>query len=204
MIDEHQLKTGDDTIRKRTHQHSFADVIRGDEDAQVAFFIRDPVRRFVSGFNSRLRKGMPRHNSGWSANEEAAFKRFPSASELGEALSSGDPELRAAAEAAMHAISHARRGLAHHLESAEFLESNRRHIVFIGEQETFDQDIRAFRTIAGIASDISPPQDDVGAHRTPREMPTALSPLAEANLRAWYADDYEVYHWCRANRQPVG
>ena len=36
---------------------------------RVAFFVRDPLTRFVSGFLSRQRKGRPRYFHDWSAEE---------------------------------------------------------------------------------------------------------------------------------------
>ena len=41
------------------------------------FCVRDPVTRFVSAFNSRLRMGKPTGFVEWDADEEWAFARFP-------------------------------------------------------------------------------------------------------------------------------
>ena len=43
---------------------------KGDE---VVVILRDPVARFVSGFNSRQRQGMPKHFNAWKPAEERAF-----------------------------------------------------------------------------------------------------------------------------------
>ena len=61
----------------------------------VAFFVRHPVSRFVSGFNSRMRKGRPRRNVEWSEGERWSFERFRTPDELARALASADPGARA-------------------------------------------------------------------------------------------------------------
>lgn len=40
--------------------------------------IRDPFKRLESGFNSRLRRGMPAYNNPWSKEEEVFFSEYPS------------------------------------------------------------------------------------------------------------------------------
>ena len=48
--------------------------------------LRDPIERYVSGFNSRLRQGRPRHPRVWSDGEATAFQYFGSAAEMFRAL----------------------------------------------------------------------------------------------------------------------
>jgi hypothetical protein len=43
----------------------------------VLFMLRNPVNRFVSGFNSRRRRGRPLNNAEWDRNEAVAFAAFP-------------------------------------------------------------------------------------------------------------------------------
>ena len=54
------------------------------------FFVRDPISRFVSGFNSRLRKGLPKMYFPWAPGEKLAFSRFATPNQLALALSSSD------------------------------------------------------------------------------------------------------------------
>src|SRR5947209_12153292 len=42
---------------------------------KVIFSIREPMRRLVSGFNTRLRRAL--NNNEWSLLEEKAFANFP-------------------------------------------------------------------------------------------------------------------------------
>src|SRR6056297_1213665 len=64
------------------HKTRLKDIPEGEK---VFFFLRNPVSRFVSGFNSRLREGKPRYNSPWNEGEKVAFSRFPTANDLAEA-----------------------------------------------------------------------------------------------------------------------
>jgi len=55
--------------RIMTHSHHIAlhHIPAGDE---VVVILRDPVARFTSGFNSRLRQGLPKHFNAWKPQEE--------------------------------------------------------------------------------------------------------------------------------------
>ena len=55
------------------HRVKLMDVPDGEK---AAFFLRDPVSRFCSGFYSRKRQGRPRFDFPWSPAEELAFGRF--------------------------------------------------------------------------------------------------------------------------------
>ena len=67
------------------------------------FFLREPVARFVSGFNSRKRRGRPRYDYPWTENEQWAFERFATPDDLARSLSSPDPAVAEAAATAMSA-----------------------------------------------------------------------------------------------------
>ena len=73
----------------------------------VFFVIRDPVERYVSGFNSRLREGA-RAIPPWTPLEKVVYERYPSADSLGRALSAEDPVERGRAAAAMMSLQHVR------------------------------------------------------------------------------------------------
>lgn len=198
VIAAHQDRTGADAVEKMGHRHRMTDLLDADPDLMCGFFVRDPVSRFVSGFNSRYRMGRPRINKPWSPAERIAFETFTTANAMAEALSGADPELRRRAEDAAQAIIHIRLGLEHFLGSAETLEAYRARIVFIGEQESFDSDIERFKSLLGVAKDIMPPADDIAAHRNPSSLPRTLTPRAEENLRQWLAPDYRIYAKCLA------
>lgn len=165
------------------------------ENPLVLFFLRDPVSRFRSGFNSRLRKGRPRYNSEWTADEEIAFDTFHSPDQLAAALSAEDDSLRASAEFALKSIKHVRHPFSRWLVSPEYLDQHVDRIFHIGFQETFDQDVKSILRKLGL-DDSLPEMDELTRHATPSGFDTSLSERAIDNLRKWYADDYEIYDWC--------
>ena len=97
------LSTATHCLRLHGYETRLSDIPDGEP---VAFFVRDPISRFVSGFYSRQRQGQPRYNFPWSGEEQQAFARFRTPSQLGVALSSLDADRRTAAVQAMKSISH--------------------------------------------------------------------------------------------------
>jgi hypothetical protein len=61
-----------------TYQHrtTFAEILQNHPAARILFCVRDPAKRFVSGFNSRLRKSRPRRFKEWNAGERLVFDAF--------------------------------------------------------------------------------------------------------------------------------
>lgn len=194
VVRAHRAKHPGATVRFLNHEMTLPLVVRKFPSAKVVWFVRDPINRFVSGFNSRKRMGQPRYNVPWDEGEERAFTRFPTPSALAEALSS--PTDTAAAEAAMNDIRHLRRTLVFYFDSVEFLDEHWDRIAFIGSQESFAEDFPIAREILGIDSELEAPTDDVGAHRALSEDDRYLSPLAIQNLKKWYDEDYKLFNWC--------
>ncbi|HDQ41914.1 MAG TPA: hypothetical protein ENN39_12930 [Desulfonatronum sp.] len=125
------------SLRLQPHKTRLCDIPIGEK---VFFFLRDPVSRFVSGFNSRLRQGKPRYNSPWNEAEQHAFSLFPTANSLAESLSSErDGEERERASWAMKNIRHVNSTYDFWLKSIEYVKRND-DIIFIGFQESFDED----------------------------------------------------------------
>ncbi|WP_018260561.1 sulfotransferase family 2 domain-containing protein [Methylobacterium sp. WSM2598] len=201
VVDAHKARHPSAAIEVFPHHVTLAHLRRDHPESGIVFFVREPVRRFVSGFNSRLRRGQPRYNVPWSPDEELAFTRFPDASALGEALGADDPGRRDDAARTMRSIAHARRDLTHYLGSVEALDAARDRILLIGSQETFDCDVAKLKVLLRIDDDIHPLQDDVAAHRNPAALPRDLTPAAEHNLKIWYSNDYQIYEWCRPFRE---
>lgn len=197
----HQKRTPDANIRVFGHQLTLPEFFAEFPNGRIIFFVRDPISRFVSAFNSRLRRGRPRFNAKWSKDEAIAFRHFGRPVELAEALSADDPRRRAAAEDAMLAIRHVRRGLSHYLVSVDTLEVNKARIFLIGAQETFEQDVAILKKKLKIDEDLFPPADDVNAHRTPTDMDRTMSDLGAANLHKRLENEYRLYEWCLAYRQ---
>ena len=160
----------------------------------VVLFVRDPVSRFVSSFNSRLRRGRPRRHVPWTRAEARAFAEFRTPNELAEALSTEDEGLRERASAAMQAIEHVADPLTDFLGTPEDLQARRADIVFVGHQETFDTDFDKLATALGLASPPARPGREQ-AHRAPPQSDTTLSARARDNLERWYAPDRALIAW---------
>ena len=169
----------------------------------LMFFIREPVSRYISAFNSRLRKGYPRHQGEWSPREEVAFAHFKTPNQLAEALSSEDAETRELAVGGMICIRHLRRAYEHYLGSVELLEREKDRIYFIAQTETFDPDFAMMRKLIGVSDDIELPTDDYGAHRTPDGFEKTVSDLGRKNVQAYFKADYEIYNWCVTRREEL-
>jgi hypothetical protein len=165
----------------------------------VIFFVRDPISRFRSGFNSRLRKGQPRYFAPWTREEAVAFKTFSTPDQLACAISDTEMSARLAAESAMAAIRHLNNHYSHWLISTEYLEKHASNLFYIGLQETFDEDAGRLLEKLGVSRDL-PILDEKVRHATPSTFETSLSQTGIDNLRQWYEDDYRIYDWCAANR----
>ncbi len=169
------------------HEVRLADIPADDE---VFFVLRDPLSRYVSGFNSRLREGRPRYSYPWTAAERRAFAQFSTPDELATALSADDDARRRQARRAMREIGHVRWHYDHWLGDPGVLRARAGRVVVVGMQETLATDFERLKGRLGLSADVRLPRKDKAAHRSPADVDTYLSPVAVANLREWYADDY--------------
>jgi hypothetical protein len=170
-------------------------------DDDVFFFVRDPIGRFVSAFNSRLRSGRPRYDIAWNDGERRAFTRFGTPTALAEALTSPDADVAAAAYDAMREIRHVNAHFTKWFSEAEIV-ARRERIVLLGLQAFLSSDFAFLKRKLALPDAIALPADDVTAHRTPSGYETLLSPLGSANIAAWYAQDlafYDHYQTLRAD-----
>jgi hypothetical protein len=167
------------------HNHNYR--LRDAEPwAQVAFVYRDPVARYVSGFNGRKRQGLPRYHYPWSPEEAEAFARFETPEALALALD-GPPADRAAAEAAMAGIRHLRHRYDYWFDTPETVAANAPRIAFAGRQESLTEDFARLTARARLGA-LRLPEDAVAAHRGTRPAP--LSERARTILTEWHAEDY--------------
>jgi hypothetical protein len=166
------------------HVTRLADLSPGDA---AILFVRDPVARFVSGFNSRQRKGRPRNNNPWSADEVIAFGRFRTSAELAEALANG----LTTAQDAMHAIGHVRQHLVYWFGPPSEDNLSKRH-VFVGRLDRFDTDLVRLSEFLGLDRPLSAPTDPIEAHIAPNKSIQPLSSRGTDAVRRWYRRDYEL------------
>jgi hypothetical protein len=170
------------------HRIHLADVPAGEK---VALVVRDPVGRFVSGFNSRIRRGGPAHPREWSPAEAVAFERFPTAESLALALGSADPAEAAAARDAVEAMAHLRVHQTAWFGDLDALRARQDDLLMVGRQWALAEDFGRLADLIGLPTR-SLPTDESASHRTPVGFDTTLSDRARAAVQQWYADDYAL------------
>jgi glycosyltransferase involved in cell wall biosynthesis len=175
------------------HEVTLADIPRGE---RFMFFIRDPLTRFVSAFNGRLREDRPRYHYSWNEEERRAFAVFKTPDQLGSALSSDDSELRRQAEDAMHGIGHLNTGYSFWFGSADALRERSDDLFFIGFQDRLDDDFELLKQKLGLPREAELPRGDA-AHQAPAEYDAKLGEGARANLERWYEQDIVFVALCR-------
>jgi len=169
------------------------------ENARFTFVTRDPIKRFRSGFYSRLRKGQPRTYSEWTNKEAWAFGHFKHANDIAEALYD-ETEKGEAARKAVTYINHVRQHQHHWFNGFEaFLED--RPPVFILRQENFEDDLRHLYKIVGIEEAPVMGIDKRSSHRNDYSTTDPLSETAVENLRRWYEADIDFIAKCDAWRE---
>jgi hypothetical protein len=176
------------------HQLTIADIPPGE---RFMFFIRDPLSRFVSSFNSRLREGRPRYHYPWREEERAAFAIFKTPDQLAAALSSDDPEERAQAEHAMRGIGHVNTRYSYWFGDEAAFRARVPDLFFVGFQESLDEDFESLKRKLGLPPRAELPRGVEAAHMTPPGFDTQLGETARANLERWYADDAAFVELCR-------
>jgi hypothetical protein len=175
------------------HEVTLDDIPRGES---FMFFIRDPLTRFVSAFNGRLREDRPRYHYPWNEEERRAFAIFKTPDQLGAALSSDDGALRTQAEEAMRGIGHLNTDYSYWFGDADALVVREGDLFFIGFQDRLDDDFEVLKRKLPLPPDAGLPRGDA-AHQAPAEYDASLGDVARANLERWYADDLAFVALCR-------
>jgi hypothetical protein len=161
------------------------------------FLIRDPLTRFVSAFNGRLREDRPRYHYPWRDEERTAFAIFKTPDQLAVALSSSDSEEREQAEAAMQGIGHVNTPYTFWFPSESAFRARLDDVFFIGLQERLDEDFEVLKRRLGLPPEARMPRDETVAHRTPAGFENQLSERGRANLEHWYDFDVAFVRLCR-------
>ncbi len=190
----------DHGILLHTHEVSLRDVGAGD---RVIFSIRSPIARFISGFNSRLRRGLPNLISPWKFGEEEAFARFPTPNALAEALSSTDDTMRDAARRAMLVIEHVRSSYTDWLFSLPYVEERKGMILCILASESLAADFESLKRKLALPGAVRLPENPIKAHRTPAGFSTQISDRARQNLECWYAKDLAFHRYLSGLRKTL-
>lgn len=178
------------------HEHRFSleQVPRGEK---VFFFLRDPISRFVSGFYSRQRKGLPRYENKWSEGEAKAFKVFTTPNALASALADGEGDAYLRAIDAMHAIKHVNH-YSDWFKDLTYFETRLDDIFYIGFQENLSQDFPYLISALGLPDTIHLSDDEIIAHKNPDNLDKNLEQRSIVALQLWYQKDFEFYTYCRS------
>lgn len=170
------------------HDHTFT--LRDVPESDFCLFsVRDPVSRFVSGFYSRKRQGLPRTRNPHTPLEALIFERFPHANELAEALS-GDLGDRSTAVNGMKAIGHVRTSLWDWFGGRFLLDSEKRKVVGILRQEELERDLHALEEALSLERPLEFPGDSERRHENDYSHLAPLTETAVGNLRVWYRQEY--------------
>jgi hypothetical protein len=161
------------------------------------FLARDPLTRFVSAFNSRLRQGRPRDFYPWREEERRAFAIFETPDQLARALSSDDPVERQSAERAMSDIGHVNTPYSFWFGDEAAFRARLPDLFFVGLQERLDDDFELLKRKLSLPATARLPEDETARHGTPKGFDTELGDEARANLTRWYARDVAFVELCR-------
>jgi Methyltransferase domain/Sulfotransferase family len=183
-------------------QHSFR--LRDLPPDDYAFFcLRDPISRFLSGFYSRLRKGLPRYYIEWTDKERATFEAFPTPQALAYGLASDDEEERRLAMWAMRNVRHLGSFKAY-LGSRPQFRMKLRRIAYIARQETLATDWEQLKILLELPPEIELPSNAFVAHRRDPAEEEPLDERAVEILRNWYKRDYGLLGLCERVRTANG
>lgn len=182
FINSEVTSTAKGDIVLQRHGVTLADVPCGDV---AVILVRDPVTRFISAFNARLRRGRPRYNSSWSKRELLAFSRYRSATRLADALHRG----KLSATWAMTSIKHVKDHQTRWFGSVDPIQRISEGKLFVGRQEHLDADVARLSEFLALPSPLVLPRDPVAANRSTETRSAPLSPHGVEAIRNWYRDD---------------
>jgi len=97
-------------------------------------------------------------------------------------------------------VRHLRRTYVKLLKSVEYIKSRKNSIIYIGFQETYEQDFNNIKKILNLPNmqiNINIPK----AHIAPTNSNKYLSEKAIENLKKWYAKDIKIYEYCLAHKE---
>lgn len=192
---EPHLLAGKYEIVLEHHHTRLSDVPAGEA---VFFVLRHPLTRFVSAFNYRQRRALPREHWPWTPQEAEAFACFQNANELAEALSDADDLWRQMAQQAMRSIEHVRDSFWTWLHNPTYFAYRRADVLFVGFQESLNADFQQMLYVLGLDAQIALPADPTVANRAPSVAKAPLSELGRRNLLIHYAADVQLYEAMQA------
>jgi hypothetical protein len=188
------LKTGSCLIECHPHRITIQHIPVGEK---VFFVVRDPIRRYLSGFTSRMNQGAPAHYVPWTRDEEVAFERFPTPNQLALALASKNPDLQREALSAMNSISHVRSSYWDWFIDESTLRCRAGDVLMVLRQRQLNKDFEKAVRLLDLPDSVELSDDPTTANRSPDSADQRLDAEAEAALRIYYDKDYAFIEICR-------
>ena len=176
------------------------------KNSKYFFTIRDPINRFISGFNVRKNLAQlenttdPKKINKYkiSIKEQESFKNFSSANHLAESIYSNDLSIRNKAMIAMNNIKHIKDTYISSLNK-EYLIKNKPF--FVIESEKLEEDF--FKLCNKLkCKKIDLPLKNISKnYRKGKDSDDKkLSDLAISNFKKWYKKDIELYKFIITNK----
>ena len=164
-------------------------------NAKVALIARDPIERYVSAFNSRLRGGRPQRNNSWNDKNAIAFSLFNDPIDWIEGLVSEDDWTISAARYVRTNVSLIRYDYKFYFGSVEAVQQNASRLL-VGTMKDNEDFLRRVLTHCDVEF------DDVSQHlkayhkarRPTSELTERLDPVTRAKLMEYFAEEYEIYN----------
>jgi len=193
----------------------------------IVFVVRAPVHLFVSAWLSTYRRGCdpekdPRcktwakddqveglddhykmlMKNPWSQCERASMELFPTPDALACNLSSDVPGVAAQAANGMNSISHACDDISYYLGGLDGIQKSVSQVLFVGRTEHLNDDYKKLTLLLSARNSFSaePAQELPRVHSNDDIDPEfkSLSRCAVQNLHKWYAEDYKIIDFLRA------
>lgn len=181
--------TLDGDILVRSHHSRALKII--DKNDYFVVFVRSPLKKFVSGFISRLREGRPLFNTPHTAAEKVTYSLYQDPESLAMDLYHQHEQIRDMARKCMKSVIHLRMSFKSYFESVENLEAVRERILFVGRTENMKEDFDQLQIVINLPK-VTLTNDPVLAHTTPPEFKAKekMSKKARHNVLKYYAEDY--------------
>lgn len=157
----------------------------------LAFFIRNPLSRLESIFFYRKNYLQSDYVIAQSEEINTLFEHFEFFETWFHALQAVENPLHRASLELFTQIKHFQRGYSFYFKDKENVLKTRDRIIFIGEQEKFDEDKNQLLDIIGIKQN-----QDKTRHRNKSNRPNASkahSVIQESEARALFPKEYEIY-----------
>jgi hypothetical protein len=213
----HIGKTGGSTVQKILNIKQYHLIKNYDFNNKFIIWVRNPIARFVSAFNMSyvnvnfkkfikntkdlglrsvlLKKRINRYLTKetdyiFGKRYDELINFFKTPNNLAEGLSSDNKGTRERAEELMNSpLEHINKGIGWYLNNGRFVKNRNDKIVFVGKQETMDEDIEKLGTL--LKRELKNDETRINFYST--EESKYLSPLAIENIKKFYKDtDYSA------------